>query len=102
MWYPRGKSNLVLSPHQGVYTCRPPTPSSLYTLRSNNFGMMAEREAPVESLMYLPTTPLEFAIPSGKRELFEFNNNRAVSPAEAANITILPLTEYSCKVPVCT
>lgn len=49
---------------------------------------MADLDAPVESLMYLPTTPLELAIPSGKRELFEFNNNRAVSPELAAKMTI--------------
>ena len=63
---------------------------------------MADLDAPVESLMYLPTTPLELAMPSGKRELFEFNNRRAVSPELAARMTILPRTEYSPMVPVCT
>ncbi len=61
---------------------------------------MAERDAPVESFKYLPTTPLELAKPFGKRELFEFNNKRAVSPALAAKTTILPRTVYSCIVPV--
>ena len=63
---------------------------------------MADLDAPVESLMYLPTTPLEFAMPSGKRELLEFNNKRAVSPELAARMTIFPRTEYSPMVPVCT
>ena len=62
--------------------------------------MIAEREAPVESFKYLPTTPLELAKPFGKRELFEFNNKRAVSPALAAKTTIFPFTVYSCIVPV--
>ena len=63
---------------------------------------MAEREAPVESLMYLPTMPLELAKPLGKRLDFEFNNKRAVSPALAAKITILPRTIFSVIVTVST
>ena len=52
-------------------------------------------EVPVESVTYLPTTPLPLARPWGNRELLEFSRSRADSQALAASTTILARTEYS-------
>ncbi|MNC94427.1 hypothetical protein D3C83_112780 [compost metagenome] len=42
---------------------------------------------PVESVRYFPTTPLEFAIPFGKRVDLELSMSRAVSQQLAASTT---------------
>src|SRR5450631_207793 len=97
IWYPRGKSSFLLSSHQGLYTCIPPTPSSLYLFLLNSSGMIPPISAPVESCRYLPTTSLLLASPLGCRLDFEFNNSLALSQVLAARITVRPVTWYSCR-----
>ena len=65
-------------------------------------GTNAPREAPVESLRYLPTTPLSLASPRGKRADLELSSSRADSPALAASTTTLAFTVNSCMVSVFT
>ena len=45
---------------------------------------------PTVSMMYLPTRPVEFAMPFGNWLLFELSMMRAVSQQLAASTTILP------------
>jgi hypothetical protein len=44
--------------------------------------------SPVESVRYLPTSPLEFASPFGKRDDVELSSSRADSQQLAATTTI--------------
>src|ERR1700759_637440 len=96
IWYPRGKSSFLLSSHQGLYTCIPPTPSSLYLLRLKRSGIIPPISAPVESCRYLPTASLLLASPLACLVDFEFSKSLALSQALAARITVLPVTWYSC------
>src|SRR5919109_4331634 len=57
--------------------------------------MWPETDSPVESVRYLPTTPLEFARPLGKRVDFELSRIRADSHALAARTTIRARTPFS-------
>src|SRR5262245_9638525 len=50
---------------------------------------------PVESIRYLPTTPLELASPFGKRDDVEFSSSRADSQQLAASTTTRARTRYS-------
>src|SRR5262245_41217993 len=73
----------------------PPTPSSLWAAMSISFVMKPPTERPVESVRYLPSTPLEFERPAGCRVDFELNISRADSQALAARTTDFDRTEYS-------
>src|SRR5579884_212258 len=55
-------------------------------------GMWPETLAPVVSVRYLPTMPLEFARPFGNCDDLEFSNKRADSIALAASTTTLART----------
>ena len=68
-----------------MYRCMPPVPSSLCGMPSISFGMKPATPAPVESVRYLPTTPLELARPCGNFDDFEFSRMRADSQALAAS-----------------
>src|SRR5512141_723076 len=70
-----------------MYTCPPPTPSSLWGTWSTIFGMNPATSVPVVSVRYLPTTPPELASPWGKRDDFELSSSRADSHALAASTT---------------
>ena len=54
--------------------------------------MCPETPAPVVSVRYLPTTPLEFASPFGNWVDFELSRSRAVSIALAASTTTFART----------
>ena len=58
--------------------------------------------SPVESVRYLPTTPLELASPFGKRLDCEFSSNRADSQQLAASTTMRARTWCSASVSVFT
>jgi hypothetical protein len=75
-----------------MYTCSPPTPSSLCGTWSSSFGMKPATSVPVVSVMYLPTVPLELASPSGNCAERELSSRRAVSSALAASTTIFART----------
>ena len=79
-----------------MYRCAPPAPSSLCAGMSSIFGMNPPTPSPVESVRYLPSTPLEFDRPLGCRADVELNIRRADSPALAASTTALARTVYSC------
>src|SRR5439155_23184962 len=64
--------------------------------------MKPDTDAPVVSVRYLPTVPLELARPLGKRLDFEFNNRRAVSQALAASTTMRARTCSSAPVRLLT
>src|SRR5690554_6308665 len=98
MWYPRENPSCRSSlPHQGVYRCIPPTPSSLYRFRSINSGTRQTIPDPVESWMYRPTWLLELARPLGCADDLELSRIRAELAALAAKITTFPLISYSFK-----
>jgi hypothetical protein len=59
------------------------------------FGISARTPRPVESVRYLPTFPVLFPIPCGKREDFEFSRMRADSHALAASTTMRARTWFS-------
>src|SRR5262245_26200827 len=73
----------------------PPTPSSLCGTPSISFGMNPDTPVPVESVRYLPTTPLEFASPCGNFDDFELSRMRADSHALAASTTMRARTWLS-------
>ena len=75
--------------------CIPPTPSSLCAGVSSIFGMKPPTDKPVESVRYLPSTPLLLDSPLGCRGDLELNISRADSPALAASTTALARTVYS-------
>src|SRR5690606_29607200 len=95
MWYPRGKSSLELSSHHGMYRCAPPTPSQLWRGWSTSAGMKPPTSVPVESVMYLPTTPLELASPCGWSDDLLLSRMRADSHALAASTTTRASTRSS-------
>ena len=70
-------------------------PSSLCGMPSISFGMKPDTLAPVESVRYLPTAPLEFARPCGNLDDFELSRIRADSHALAASTTMRARTWLS-------
>jgi len=60
--------------------------------------MCAPRLLETESVIYLPTLPLELASPSGNRLDFEFKSRRTVSIELAASTTTRPAAWPSCPV----
>ena len=50
--------------------------------RAHTMPKSALKLLETESVMYLPTLPLEFAMPCGKRFDFEFNNRRTDSSVQ--------------------
>src|SRR2546425_3500223 len=76
----------------------PPTPSSWWAGRSMRAGKNPPTLTPTVSIRYLPTRPLEFARPFGKRLDREFRSSRADSHALAQRTTILAFACTSCRV----
>src|SRR5580692_3473638 len=62
--------------------------------------MTPQPSLPTESVKYLPTTPEEFASPSGNCADFEFKSKRADSQALAASTTARAFTRFSVRVPL--
>ncbi len=62
---------------------------------SSIFGMKPPTDSPVESVRYLPRTPLLLDKPLGCRGEVELNSSRADSPALAASTTALARTVIS-------
>jgi hypothetical protein len=62
---------------------------------SISFGMNPRTLTPVESVRYLPTTPLEFASPCGNFDDVELRRIRADSQALAARTTARARTRLS-------
>src|SRR5438445_13226506 len=78
-----------------MYMCMPPTPSSFEGGRSSRIGRYPFTDAPTGSVMYFPTSPVEFAMPLGKSVDFEFSMMRAVSQQLSASTSSRGLTEPS-------
>src|SRR6185436_9736079 len=81
-----------------MYTCIPPTPSSLWGVRSMSAGKNPPTLTPTVSIRYFPTRPLELARPLGKRVEREFSRMRADSHALAHKTTIFARASTSCRV----
>src|SRR5688572_577920 len=80
----------------------PPVPSSLCGMPSISAGMKPRTLAPVESVRYLPTLPLELPSPWGNEDDFELSRMRADSHALPATTTIRARTWLSREVPLST
>ncbi len=58
-------------------------------------GICPSNSTPTVSMIYFPTSPLEFASPLGNLPLFEFSMMRTVSPLLAASTTAFAFTRSS-------